>query len=253
MVIGEGAYPRVGGQAEPAAGGQGVSLDRGVGTSEPSDTRDAPGGAGQPGQDVTGGGDRAAPAGEWPVRSGRPAASARRSTCGRGGRRTRRVREGQPGDHGSDLQGAPFGAAVAPLTGVAGDRDLEPGQLGELGVQAGLVAFDHEGDRLRHVRAVLPCEVLVTAAAHPLRGRGLRAYAFRHVDGVLHLKVGLPEGRSGLVRADATDVHADGEERPGLVLDVAGLRELRGPGPSAARRRGRIGPSGQGRPVSIVG
>ena len=74
---------------------------------------------------------------------------------------------------------------------------------------------------------MLPCEVLVTATAHPLCGRSLRAYAFRHVDGVLHLKVRLPEGRPGLVRADATDVHGDGEERPGLVLDVAGLRELR--------------------------
>jgi hypothetical protein len=108
-----------------------------------------------------------------------------------------------------------------------GDRHVAPGQGGELGVQAGLVALDQEGDRLRHVRAVLPCEVLVTAAAHPLFGSRLTAYAFRHVDGVLHLKVRLPEGRPGLVRADATDVHGDGEECPGLVLDVAGLRELR--------------------------
>jgi hypothetical protein len=73
----------------------------------------------------------------------------------------------------------------------------------------------------------LPCEVLVTAAAHPLFGSRLTAYAFRHVDGVLHLKVRLPEGLPGLVRADATDVHGDGQERPGLVLDAAGLRELR--------------------------
>jgi hypothetical protein len=108
-----------------------------------------------------------------------------------------------------------------------GGRHVAPGQGGELGVQAGLVALDQEGDRLRHVRAVLPCEVLVTAAAHPLSGSRLRAYAFRHVDGVLHLKVRLPEGRPGLVRADATDVHGDGGENPGLVLDAAGLRELR--------------------------
>jgi hypothetical protein len=95
--------------------------------------------------------------------------------------------------------------------------------------------------------------VLVTAAAHPLCGRRLRAYAFRHVDGVLHLKVRLPEGRPGLVRADATDVHGDGEERPGLVLDVAGLRELR---VLVLRLRDGMagsGPAGQGRPVSIVG
>ncbi len=67
----------------------------------------------------------------------------------------------------------------------------------------------------------------MTAAAHPLFGSRLSAYAFRHVDGVLHLKVRLSEGRPGLIRADATDVDGDGEERPGLVLDVAGLRELR--------------------------
>ena len=69
--------------------------------------------------------------------------------------------------------------------------------------------------------------MLVTSAAHPLFGSRLTAYAFRHVDGVLHLKVKLPEGRPGLVRADVTDVDGHGEERPGLVLDVAGLRELR--------------------------
>jgi hypothetical protein len=73
----------------------------------------------------------------------------------------------------------------------------------------------------------LPCEVLVTAAAHPLSGSRLTAYAFRHVDGVLHLKVRLPEGRPGLICADATDVGGEGQERPGLILDVAGLRELR--------------------------
>jgi hypothetical protein len=94
-------------------------------------------------------------------------------------------------------------------------------------MQQRLVPLHQEGDKLQHVRAALPCEVLVTAAAHPLFGSHLTAYAFRHVDGVLHLKVKLPEGRPGLVRADVTDVHGDAEEGPGLVLDVAGLRELR--------------------------
>ncbi len=135
--------------------------------------------------------------------------------------------EGQPSGHGSDFEGAALITAVSPLAGLMGYGDLPPGQGRELGEQAGLVALDQEGDRLRHVRAVLPCEVLVTAAAHPLFGSRLTAYAFRHVDGVLHLKVRLPEGRPGLIRADATDVHGDGEERSGLVLDVAGLRELR--------------------------
>jgi hypothetical protein len=137
------------------------------------------------------------------------------------------VGEGEPGGDGGGLQGAVLFAAVPaaalPVTG----RDVAPGQVRDLGVQAGLVALDQEGAKLQRVRAALPCEVLVTAAAHPLFGSRLTAYAFRHVDGVLHLKVKLPEGRPGLVRADATDVAGDGEERPALVLDVAGLRELR--------------------------
>jgi hypothetical protein len=116
---------------------------------------------------------------------------------------------------------------MATLAGLVSDGDVWPGQRPQLAVQAGLVALDQEGDRLRHVRAVLPWEVLVTATAHPLFGSRLTAYAFRHVDGVLHLKLRLPEGRPGLVSADAMDVHGDGEERPGPVLDVAGLRELR--------------------------
>ena len=92
--------------------------------------------------------------------------------------------------------------------------------------------------------------MLVTATAHPLFGSRLTAYAFRHVDGVLHLKVRLPEGLPGLVRADATDVHGDGQERPGLVLDVAGLRELR---VLVLRLRDGMagsGAAGEGRPVS---
>src|ERR1035438_2853933 len=124
-----------------------------------------------------------------------------------------------------------------------------PGQRGELGVQARLVALDQEGDKLQRVRAALPCEVLVTAAAHPLFGSRLTAYAFRHVDGVLHLKVKLPEGRPGLVRADVTDVHGDGEERPSLVLDVAGLRGLRVLG---GRPRGGVGGAGGRERPSLV-
>ena len=63
---------------------------------------------------------------------------------------------------------------------------------------------------------------------HPLHGCRLRAYAFRHVDGVPHLKVELPDGMPGLVAADATDVF--GAEQAvagtGLILDGAGLRHL---------------------------
>src|ERR1039457_1027555 len=70
--------------------------------------------------------------------------------------------------------------------------------------QGRLVAQDQEGDKLRRFRALLPCEVVVTALAHPLCGCRVRAYAFRHVDGVPHLKVELPDGMPGLVAADAT-------------------------------------------------
>jgi hypothetical protein len=39
---------------------------------------------------------------------------------------------------------------------------------------------------------------------YPLHGCRLRAYAVRHVDGVPHLKVELPDGMPGLVAAEAT-------------------------------------------------
>jgi hypothetical protein len=71
--------------------------------------------------------------------------------------------------------------------------------------------------------------VVVTAVTHPLHGSRLRAYAVRHVDGVPHLKVELPDGMPGLVAAEATD--ALGADRAGagagLVLDGDGLRRLR--------------------------
>ena len=56
------------------------------------------------------------------------------------------LREGQPRCDGDDLQGAPFGAAVAFLAGIIGDGDLPPGQRGQLSVQAGLVTLD--GDQV---------------------------------------------------------------------------------------------------------
>jgi hypothetical protein len=65
-----------------------------------------------------------------------------------------------PGRHRGDLQGALFGAAVAFVPGLAGDGDLPPGQGGQLGVQAGLVALD--GDQV--VRAALGDQVLGVSA-----------------------------------------------------------------------------------------
>jgi hypothetical protein len=76
---------------------------------------------------------------------------------------------------------------------------------------------------------LLPCEVVVTAVTHPRYGCRLLAYAVRHVDGVPHLKVELPDGMPGLVAAEATDAlgAGPGGAGAGLVLDGAGLRRLR--------------------------
>ena len=136
--------------------------------------------------------------------------------------------EPDPGRRQHGLDGAPGAAAVVRANGRdSGDRG--PGQLLELPVQGRHVGLDQEGDRLRRFRALLPCEVVVTAVTHPLHGCRLRAYALRHVDGVPHLKVELPDGMPGLVAAEATD--ALGADRSGagagLVLDGDGLRRLR--------------------------
>jgi hypothetical protein len=70
---------------------------------------------------------------------------------------------------------------------------------------------------------------VVTAVTHPLCGCRLRAYAVRHVDGVPHLKVELPDGMPGLVAVEATDAFGAGAAGggAGLVLDGDGLRRLR--------------------------
>ena len=185
-------------------------------------TADEAGKVGGPGLDDGQRGDRVDRLGR-PFRAGQRSAAAH-DLDGLGG-----VRERQPGRDRSDLQGAPFSAAVAFLADPVRDRDVPPGQAGELGVQAGLVALDPEGDRLRRFRARLPCEVVVTAVTHPLHGCRLRAYAVRHVDGVPHLKVELPDGMPGLVAVGATDALGaePGGAGAGLVLDGDGLRRLR--------------------------
>jgi hypothetical protein len=133
------------------------------------------------------------------------------------------------------------------VPGVAGDaagRHLRPGQRFDPGVQHRLVLLHQEGDRLRRFRALLPCEVVVVAVTHPLHGCRLRAYAFRHVDGVPHLKVELPDGLPGLVAVEAVDV--PGSEQAvagaGLILDGAGLRGLRA---VVVRLRERDAPGGR--------
>jgi hypothetical protein len=74
---------------------------------------------------------------------------------------------------------------------------------------------------------VLPCEVRVTSAAHPLSGRRVAARSFKRLNGVLLLVIELPDGSPGTIPAAATDVlgpaRADG---PVVVLDAAGWRRL---------------------------
>jgi hypothetical protein len=85
-----------------------------------------------------------------------------------------------------------------------------------------------DSDRLQHLRSVLPCQVRVTVAAHPLSGCLLSAHHFRRVDGVVFLVVDLPDGSPGTVRAESTDVlGVCVEESVGTVLDGEGLRALR--------------------------
>ncbi len=76
---------------------------------------------------------------------------------------------------------------------------------------------------------MLPCEVRVTSATHPLSGRLVAARSFKRLSGVLLLVIELPDGSPGTIRAAATDVLGPGDAAdPGVVLDAAGLRRLRG-------------------------
>jgi hypothetical protein len=74
---------------------------------------------------------------------------------------------------------------------------------------------------------VLPCDVRVTAARHPLFGELLLASGFKRWNGALLLVVALPDGSPGTIRVDATDVFAAEPVEPTrLVLDGDGLQAL---------------------------
>ena len=75
---------------------------------------------------------------------------------------------------------------------------------------------------------MLPCEVRVTSATHPLSGRLLAARSFVRLGGVLMLVVELPDRSPGTIPVAATDVLGPAEPGgPAVVLDAAGLRRLR--------------------------
>jgi len=78
------------------------------------------------------------------------------------------------------------------------------------------------------LRAVLPCQVRVTSATHPLSGRLVAARSFTRLHGVLVLVIELPDGSPGTIAAAATDVLGPAEAAgPAVVLDAGGWRRLR--------------------------
>ena len=94
--------------------------------------------------------------------------------------------------------------------------------------EVGLPCSGSDGDRLQHLRSVLPTEIRVTAETHPLFGRVVEAVSFKRVAGVVHLVVVLPDGSPGTIRADATGVFGESEEGGvSTVLTVEGIRRLR--------------------------
>jgi hypothetical protein len=85
-----------------------------------------------------------------------------------------------------------------------------------------------DGERLQHLRSVLPCRVRVTAWTHPLFGELLACSGFRRWNGALLLVVELPDGSPGTVRVDATDIFAPTPMPTELVLDGEGIHALHG-------------------------
>jgi hypothetical protein len=78
------------------------------------------------------------------------------------------------------------------------------------------------------LRAVLPSEVRVTSATHPLSGRVVPARSFKRLNGELLLVIELPDGSPGTIPAGATDVLGWAEvSGPPVVLDAGGWRRLR--------------------------
>jgi hypothetical protein len=87
----------------------------------------------------------------------------------------------------------------------------------------GFAGAGSDGERLQHLRSVLPCRVQVTASMHPLFGELLAATGFKRWNGVPLLVVTRPDGSRGTIRADATDIFATDSVEPTC-------RVLAGPG-----------------------
>jgi hypothetical protein len=78
------------------------------------------------------------------------------------------------------------------------------------------------------LRPLLPEEVTVTAAAHPLCGERLAVEGRRRVGGVPCLIVRLPDGTPGTIEVKATSAAATASEpSAGVLLSAEGVRQLR--------------------------
>jgi hypothetical protein len=109
--------------------------------------------------------------------------------------------------------------------------------------EVGLAGAGSDGERLQHLRSVLPCRVRVTAWTHPLFGELLGATGFKRWSGVLLLVVDLPDGSPGTIRADGTDVFATEPVEPSrMVLDGEGIQALRVLVATLQRPRSRAAP-----------
>ena len=126
------------------------------------------------------------------------------------------------------------------------------GAVGERAGEVGLAQPRRESNRLQQLRAVLPTQVRVTRAVHPLSGCTLEATGFRRWRGLIELLVALPDGSGGTIDAAATDVFGSAPETAAAtILSADGLRDLRSlvavlrpatPGCAAASRVGSPGP-----------
>jgi hypothetical protein len=111
---------------------------------------------------------------------------------------------------------------------VEGGVALAHGGVGQGAGNEGLATPGRDSDRLQQLRALLPCEVRVTAVTHPLFGRLLPASGFSRRGGVLMLVVVLVDGSPGMIPADATDIVGDRLALMGAtVVSVEGVRALR--------------------------
>ena len=81
--------------------------------------------------------------------------------------------------------------------GVTDPASLLAGRDAQAYEQVTFPGAGRDSDRLQQLRAVLPCEVRVTAVTHPLFGRLLAASGFKRRGGVLSLVVMLPDGSPG--------------------------------------------------------